>query len=193
MENSHAIAVLDHPFGQITMHRMRILAGVLMISAHLLMPGYGLASEPRVPEQRTDLQTVLETGSIAQWLKVQFSAAELQQLRVGDVEVDAHYCGCFDEPVKHYPYSVVVIRTTRGDLIMRPESVEVAVRFSPLAVRYGDRYCDVDSGSCYGVFSEVCAFTDFRYGPYLAEFFPTCKANEPQSTITVDGFALQFQ
>ena len=68
---------------------------------------------------------------------MQFSAAEVQQLRVGDVQVETHYCGCFDEPVKHYRYSGVIIRTTRGDLVTRPENVEVAVRVSPLAVRYG--------------------------------------------------------
>jgi hypothetical protein len=125
MEYSYAVAVLDCSFGRLTVHRMGILAGALLIAAQVLVPRCGLASEPREPEQHTDLQTVLETGSIAQWLKVQFSAAELRQLRVGDVQVDAHYCGCFDEPVKHYPYSVVVIRTTRGDLVMRPENVEV--------------------------------------------------------------------
>ena len=190
MENSYAVAVLDGSFGRITVHRMGILAGALLIAAQVLAPRCGLANDPREPGKRADLQTILETGSIAQWLKVQFSAAELQQLRVGDVQVESHYCGCFDEPVKHYPYSVVFIRTPRGDLVTRLENLEVAVRFSPLAVRYGDRYCHVDSSNCYGVFPEVCDFTDFRYGPYLVEFFPTCKANEPESTITVDGFAL---
>ena len=85
------------------MHRMGILAGAVLIAVQVLAPRCGLANDPREPGQRADLQTVLETGPIAQWLKVQFSAAELQQLRVGDVQVERHYCGCFDEPVKHYP------------------------------------------------------------------------------------------
>jgi hypothetical protein len=165
-----------------------VLAGALLIAAQVLGPRCGLASEPREPEQRTDLQTVLEVGSIAmaQGTVLGGRAAAASSRRRSGRRALLRLLRRTGEAL---PYSVVIIRTTRGDLITRPENVEVAVRFSPLAVRYGDRYCHVDSGSCYGVFPEVCEFTDFRYGPYLAEFFPTCKPNEPESTITVDGFA----
>ena len=68
MENSYAVAILDDSFGRITVHRMGILAGALLIAAQVLAPRCGLANDPREQEQRADLQTVLETGSIAQWL-----------------------------------------------------------------------------------------------------------------------------
>jgi hypothetical protein len=88
-------------------------------------------------------------------------------------------CSCYDEPSKHYPYSIVVFKTAQGDLVTRPERREGALTFSPLALRFGTRYCTVESEQdCYGSFSHPCEFTDFRYGPYLAEFFPTCKSDE---------------
>lgn len=60
----------------------------------------------------------------------------------------------------------------------RPERHELALEFTTLAVRYGTRYCAVDEPDCYGWFEQPCDFTDFRYGPTLAPFFPTCKADE---------------
>ena len=88
-------------------------------------------------------------------------------------------CSCYDEPSKHYPYSIVVFKTAQGDLVTRPERREGALTFSPLARKFGTRYCTVESEQdCYGSFSHPCEFTDFRYGPYLAEFFPTCKSEE---------------
>ena len=86
-------------------------------------------------------------------------------------------CGCYDQPSKHYPYSIVVFKSAERDLVTRPERREGALTFSPLAVRYGTRYCATDSEQdCYGSFTHPCDFTDFRYGPTLAEYFPTCKA-----------------
>lgn len=88
-------------------------------------------------------------------------------------------CSCYDEPSKHYPYSIVVFKTAQGDLVTRPERREGALTFSPLALKFGTRYCTVESEQdCYGSFSHPCEFTDFRYGPYLAKFFPTCKSEE---------------
>jgi hypothetical protein len=85
-------------------------------------------------------------------------------------------CGCYDQPNKHYPYSIVVFKKAERELITRPERHEGALTFSPLAVRYGTRYCALDSEQeCYGTFPHPCEFTDFRYGATLAEYFPTCK------------------
>ena len=54
-----------------------------------------------------------------------------------------------------------------------------------LAVRHGDRYCDVDSeDQCYGTFAHPCEFSDFRYGRQLAPYFPTCKSVEPDIELT---------
>lgn len=50
--------------------------------------------------------------------------------------------------------------------------------FTALAVKYGTRYCAVDKPDCYGSFAQPCDFTDFRYGPTLAQFFPTCKTDD---------------
>ena len=94
-------------------------------------------------------------------------------------EAEWVYCGCTDTPRKHFPYSVVVFKTGAGDLVARPERHELAVTFTVLAIRYGDRYCSVDlEEPCYGSFSHPCEFTDFRYGTFLEQFFPTCKSDE---------------
>jgi hypothetical protein len=103
---------------------------------------------------------------------------ELEQLQPGQLHVQVHYCGCSDRPRAHFPYQLVLLQTPKGDLVARPEHYELAVEFTTLAVRYGTRYCAVDEPDCYGSFEQPCDFTDFRYGPYLGPFFPTCKADE---------------
>jgi hypothetical protein len=91
--------------------------------------------------------------------------------------VEPYFCGCYDKPNKHFPYSIVLLKTSKGDLVTRPERLEGAVTYTPLAVRRGNQYCELDSEKqCYGSFSDPCEFTDYRFGPFLAPFFPTCKA-----------------
>jgi len=110
------------------------------------------------------------------WPRTRFLASELQELRLGDLEVESHFCGCYDKPNKHYPYALVLLKTSRGDLVARPERLEGAVAYTPLAVRRGNQYCELESeAQCYGSFPHPCDFTDHRYGPDLAPFFPTCK------------------
>jgi hypothetical protein len=112
------------------------------------------------------------------WPRTRFYASELQQLQLGDLQVEAHFCNCSDRPVKHYPYSLVLMKTSKGDLIARPERIDGAVTYMPLAVRRGIQYCELESETqCYGSFPDPCAFTDHRYGPNLAPFFPTCKVD----------------
>ncbi len=90
-------------------------------------------------------------------------------------------CGCFDEPSKHFPYSVVVFKTAKGDLVTRPERREGGLTFSPIALRNGTQYCTIDAeGDCYGSFAHPCDFTDFRFGPTLAEYFPSCKSEDQE-------------
>lgn len=111
------------------------------------------------------------------WPRTRFSASDLQELNLGQLEVEAHLCGCNDKPNKHYPYSLVLLKSPRGDLVARPERMEGPVTYTPLAVRHGNQYCELESDTrCYGSFAEPCDFTDFRFGPSLAPFFPTCKA-----------------
>jgi hypothetical protein len=96
--------------------------------------------------------------------------------------LEGHYCGCYDKPKKHFPYSVVLLKTPRGDLVARPERREGSLSFTPLATKSGDQYCELGSeASCYGAFANPCDFTDFRYGPSLLAYFPSCmsEAAEP--------------
>jgi hypothetical protein len=124
----------------------------------------------------------IAVGGLSLWLKARFSETELAALRPGDLGLEAHYCGCYDRPKPHFPYPIVLFKTPKGDLVARPDSQEGAVSFAPLAVRHGERYCEVDSEqTCYGSFSEPCDFTDFRYGPGLEQFFPTCKSQEVEA------------
>lgn len=91
--------------------------------------------------------------------------------------MEPYFCGCYDKPNKHFPYSIVLLKTSKGDLVTRPERLEGAVTYTPLAVRRENQYCELDSEKqCYGSFSDPCEFTDYRFGPFLAPFFPTCKA-----------------
>jgi hypothetical protein len=134
----------------------------------LVWAGLCLADEPAVGQPGADEKRAVELNRMSPSSKVQLS--ENQRL-------ESYYCSCYDEPNKHYPYSIVVLKTPNGDLVARPEGTDGALFFTPLAVRYGNRYCELDSDQdCYGSFSHPCEFTDFRYGPYLAEFFPTCKS-----------------
>ncbi len=191
MWNLHGVGISAGSFVRGEGAGIEVISFLVLMGA-LVWPTWGYADDTGVPRERTDAQTitdaqtVIEISSITRWLSVRFSAAELQQFRAGDLKIERHYCGCYDEPIKHYPYSVVLVRTPRGDLVARPDNLDVAVTFTLLATRQGDQYCEVDSSSCYGVFREVCDFTDFRYGPYLAQFFPTCKTSGTEPTLTVD-------
>ena len=110
------------------------------------------------------------------WPRTRFFASELQGLSLRDLQVEAHFCGCNDKPIKHFPYSLILLKTSKGDLVARPERLEGAVTYTPLAVRHGDRYCELESETqCHGSFPDPCDFTDYMYGPQLAPFFPTCK------------------
>jgi len=101
----------------------------------------------------------------------------LESFQPGSTRAHWYDCSCYDRPVQHFPYSIVVFEMSQHDLVARPERREGSLTFSPLAHRYGTRYCTLDSErDCYGDFPHPCDFTDFRFGPYLAEYFPTCKS-----------------
>jgi hypothetical protein len=110
-------------------------------------------------------------------LETHLSAQELETLRTKGLSVEAHHCGCYDQPTPHFPYTLVIIKTPKRQLVARPEGQESAVSLTLLAVRDGERYCEIDADKpCFGAFATPCEFTDFRYGPVLADYFPTCKA-----------------
>ena len=135
------------------------------------------AQDTAIAHDQAQQGKAVALSGMSVWLHTRFSETELEGLQTGDMRVESYYCGCYDKPNKHYPYSIVLLKTPRGDLVARPEGTDGALSFTPLAVRYGNRYCEVGSETdCYGSFSHPCEFTDFRYGPYLAQFFPTCKS-----------------
>ena len=145
----------------------------------------GLSTLAVTPRQSSLEADKIEIEGISEWLRARFSPSELEAFQVGDLTIEPHLCGCYDKPKSHFPYRMVVIKTPKGDLVARPENREVSVSFTALAVRRGNTYCDVDAEtSCFGSFSDACDFSDFRYGPYLSIFFPTCKLEETESIAT---------
>ena len=128
----------------------------------------------RMPEQEPAHVSNLE--GVSAWIKETFSESELAALSAGDLGVESHLCSCADEPEPHFPYMVALFTTPKGDLVARVEPHEYSPRITPLAVRNGDEYCNLESGEpCYGSFETVCEFTDFRFGALLEPYFPTCK------------------
>lgn len=117
---------------------------------------------------------------VSVWFKKKFSADELQGYQPEDFRIESHTCNCSDRPEPHYPYLLVFFSTPKGDLVGRPDRKGFETVITRLAVRHGERYCDVESEhECYGSFSHPCEFSDFRYGSQLAPYFPTCKSIEP--------------
>ena len=164
--------------------RQTMRTGVLSLwLALMIWSSPSRAHDPATQHSRPEGTTAIAVGALSVWLKARFSETELAQLRPEDLDLESHYCSCYDQPQAHFPYPLVLLKTPKGDLVARPDSHEGAVSFAPLAVRHGDRYCEVESEHvCYGTFAEPCDFTDFRYGPHLAPFFPTCKAEEVGSS-----------
>ena len=113
---------------------------------------------------------------VSAWMKDRFSKSEIEALSGNDFGMEAHDCSCADKPNPHFPYRIVLFTTPKGDLVARPEAHEQSTKVTLLAVRNGDQYCNLESEEqCYGSFASVCEFTDFRYGPTLQPYFPTCK------------------
>ena len=147
--------------------------------ALLLPPGEAKASELSTQESRT-----FEMQEVSLWLKARFTEAELETLGPEASSVEAHSCGCYDKPRPHFPYRIVLFTTPKGDLVARPESHESALRITPLAVRKGNHYYELESEEqSYGRFAHPCDFTDFRYGPHLKEFFPSCVSDDRQAAL----------
>jgi hypothetical protein len=119
---------------------------------------------------------LLALPEVTRWLDQQFTSTERQALRDEDVTVTGARCGCSDRPEPHYPYALVIVSSPKGDLVAGFEGNESAVRIRPLALRTGALYCSVhESEGCFGEFANPCEFTDARFGPALAPFFPDCK------------------
>ena len=158
---------------------MREITRVYVVAALALVATSGgcLANDSTTQKDEATQNGATKPDGPSVWPRTRFFASELQGLQLGDLQVEAHFCGCFDKPNKHFPYSLVLLKTSKGDLVARPELLDGAVTYMPLAVRRGNQYCELESETqCYGSFSDPCEFTDHRYGPNLAPYFPTCKA-----------------
>jgi hypothetical protein len=143
------------------------------IAGAVVLPGSAHAQETATGSTRARLLALPEVG---QWLEQKLTAAEREALRDEDLTVSGARCGCSDRPEPHYPYAVVIFSSPKGDLIARFEGDEGAVRIKPLAHRTGALYCSVyESEGCFGEFAHPCDFTDARFGPALAPYFPDCK------------------
>jgi hypothetical protein len=154
------------------------LVSIVAALALVATSGGCLANDSTTQKNEAIQNGATEPDGLAVWPRARFLASELQELHLGDLEVEAHFCGCYDKPNKHFPYAIVLLKTSKGDLVARPERLEGVVAYTPLAVRRGNQYCELESeAQCYGSFPDPCAFTDHRYGPNLAPFFPTCKAD----------------
>lgn len=154
----------------------RNVPAIIMSLVVLFQPGQGIAQQSRKSTLTAEQIGTLELDGISGWLRARFSAQELESLSPGDLTMESHFCGCTDVPKKHFPSAFVVLSTPKGDLLARPDGHEAVVHFTALAVRRDLLYCDPEAeASCYGSFAHPCEFTDFRYGPQLARFFPTCK------------------
>jgi hypothetical protein len=146
-------------------------------SSTLLVAPPCRADESALRQFSAEARKAAKPKGTSPWLETQLPETDREPAPAASQGVESYYCSCYDEPDKHYPYSIVVLKTPNGDLVARPEGTDGALFFTPLAVRYGNRYCGLGSDEdCYGSFSHPCEFTDFRYGPYLAQFFPTCKS-----------------
>jgi hypothetical protein len=121
-------------------------------------------------------ERLLAHPEVLQWLDHQYTGAERDALGAGDLTITGARCGCSDRPNPHYPYAMVIVSSPKGDLIARFEGDEGAMRIRPLAYRSGLLYCSIyASEGCFGEFADPCDFTDARYGPALAPYFPDCK------------------
>ena len=141
------------------------------------LPGESNAAEPvRALEQEREPARTSSLEGVSAWMKQRFSKSEMDMYSAEDFRVESHFCSCADQPEPHFPYAVVLFTTPKGDLVARAEPQEQGPRITPLAVRNGEQYCKLEAEEqCYGSFASVCAFTDFRYGPLLEPYFPTCK------------------
>jgi hypothetical protein len=126
----------------------------------------------QVPDRSAPLERLIEPKQIDRLLGGEPATPLLRE----EIRSAMHYCSCSDTPEPHYPYAMLVVTTPRGDVILRSEGNDGAIRIRALAVRHGNQYCPMDPDQpCHGEFADPCGFTDSVYGPLLAKYFPRCK------------------
>jgi hypothetical protein len=152
----------------------RARGALLLLAATAMMIANGAARD-RNPANDNPGQAIFDFQALSKWFAERFPGEK--PLQAGELRTKSHECGCSDTPTPHFPYRIVLIGTPKGDLVARPEGSEGAAGIVPIAMRFGERYCTLDSTDrCYGSFSHPCDFTDFRFGSTLEPYFPSCKA-----------------
>jgi hypothetical protein len=153
----------------------------LLAVALVAVAGTVTAQDGQSPgEDRTRLGAFQLEGVVA-WFRKRFSDEELKRYLPEDFSIEHHLCNCNDLPEPHYPYVMTFFSTPKGDLVGRPERRGFDTVIVPLAVRHGERYCELEAeDQCYGSFADPCDFSDHRFGEQLAPYFPTCKDASPQ-------------
>ena len=180
-----------NPFPESTLRpTSRRLSGAAVIA--VLVASIGLLSVSEIA-QGSEFENVQQEPSqpgsfdmqgVSVWFKRKFTPEELQTYGADEFRIESHMCSCYDRPEPHYPYILVFFSTPKGDLVGRPDRRGLDTIITRLAVRHGERYCQVESeDECYGSFSRPCDFSDFRYGPQLEKYFPNCKSVDPDSDI----------
>src|SRR5512143_3915963 len=102
---------------------MRRISIALLVSG-LLIAGASQGQDLAPRAQRPPARSV-DTESMAVWLKGLYTEEEFRALSPNQVSMTPQQCGCYDKPVKHYPYAVVILATPKGELILRPEQREM--------------------------------------------------------------------
>lgn len=154
---------------------------VSLLLALFILANDAQGREPAQSRRDSRPSRAIDLEGVSGWLDKRFSDSEMAALQSGDFRIESHACSCADRPDPHFPYLLVLFTTPKGDLVGRPDRRGDDVVITRLAVRHGQQYCDVDSeDQCFGSFSHPCEFTDFRYGPYLAEYFPYCKMSDSE-------------
>jgi hypothetical protein len=171
-------------------------AAIAMVAASLALSSLVVNAQDGDPDnsgQNSGQAGSFDMEGVSVWFKNRFSEVELQTYQPEDFRIESHMCSCYDRPVPHYPYLLVFFATPKGDLVGRPDRRGLDTIITRLAVRHGERYCDVESeDECYGSFSDPCDFSDFRYGRQLADYFPTCKSVEPDPDSELTPVGYQF-
>ncbi|MFN5445102.1 MAG: hypothetical protein ACK5AJ_00465 [bacterium] len=151
---------------------------ILMISRALIaILALAASSSPWAVEPHNTQGNWLSYPEVVTWLKKEMSDAEIAALERNDLHVSGDICSCSDSR-PHYPYAIVKISTKKSSFLARIDGNETGFRLIPIAIQKGKKYFLSDSDDIYfGEFESTCDFTDARYGPRLAQFFPDCKAD----------------
>jgi hypothetical protein len=156
----------------------RVVLIVLSVWLAALVPAQAAQARILGTQEDAEPAQAVDMGDVSEWFNERFSKVEREALLPGDLSIESHECSCSDRPIPHFPYRVVIFGSPKGDLVTRADGREMSVSMTLLAVRHGDRYCEVGAEeSCFGAFENPCEFTDHRYGPHLAPFFPSCKSD----------------